>query len=142
MAENSAMALVASQSDWYAKKAQACRATYWRLKATQIAMTAAIPVSVVFNGKGWVQAVLGALVGIAEGILQMGRYHENWLLYRATREALKREDLLYAGGVGPYAGQTDPRRVYIERADSILSGEHTKWLQEHQAPSSKSETVS
>lgn len=70
-------------------------------------MAAAIPVSSVAtttDRQKWVVAVLGALIGVIEAVLQLGQYQQNWLLYRATREALRREDFLYSAKAGPYAG--------------------------------------
>jgi hypothetical protein len=143
MTENPGISKIAAESDWYGKKSQACRTAYLRLKTIQIVMTGAIPAGAAFGGPHWISATLGALVGIAEGILQIGRYQENWLLYRATRQSLKREDLLYASGIGPYSGAPDPERTYIERAGSIISGEQARWLSSQQAagPATRDGTV-
>jgi hypothetical protein len=87
----------------------------------------------------WTNAVLGALIGIIEAVVQLGQYQQNWLSYRATREALRREDFLYSAKAGPYSDQTDPDGVYVERADVIMSGESSKWLasQEQEVKSSQ-----
>jgi hypothetical protein len=122
---------IAKQSTWYGDKSQKNRTTYVRLKGTQIVLAAAIPVvsvAAASNPQRWTSAGLGALIGIVEGFLQLGQYQQNWLLYRATREALKREEFLYGAGAGPYADGGGKDALYIERCDAIMSGENAKWL--------------
>ena len=126
---------IRKRSAWYGTKARKNRMAFFVFKFIQIVMAAAIPVvslSLAVNVQRWTSALLGAFVGIVEAVLQLGQYQQNWLLYRATREALRREDFLYSGKVGVYAGQTDAESVYAERADAIMSGENSKWLSSQQ----------
>jgi hypothetical protein len=123
--------MVSQQSSWYGVRARNNRLVYIILKSIQIIFAAAIPiVSVAHAGElqRWINATLGSLIGIVEGIIQLGQYQQNWLLYRATREALKREELLRSGKAGPYSVASNPDTLYIERSDAIISGEHSKWL--------------
>jgi hypothetical protein len=131
---------IAKQSTWYGDKSQKNRTTYVRLKSTQLILAAAIPVvsvAAASNPQRWTSAGLGALIGIVEGFLQLGQYQQNWLLYRATREALKREEFLYSAGAGPYAGADNKDGLYIERCDAIMSGENSKWLATQQQTASE-----
>jgi hypothetical protein len=131
MPEVTTLDRIREQSDWYGKKARSSRSIYIALKIVQIVMAASIPVVSVSVGgdvQRWTNAILGALIGIIEAILQLGQYQQNWLTYRATREALRREDFLYSAKAGPYSGQADPGGVYAERADTIMSGESAKWI--------------
>jgi hypothetical protein len=123
------------QSAWYGAGARRNQSRYIALKSTQIILAAAIPVvavAAVGATLRWTTAILGALIGIIEGIIQLGQYQQNWLLYRATREALKREDFLHEAKAGPYAAATDADTLYVERADAIISGENTKWITSQQ----------
>jgi hypothetical protein len=131
---------ITSQSKWYGDKSQKNRTIYARLKGTQIVLAAAIPVvsvAAASDAQRWTSAGLGALIGIVEGFLQLGQYQQNWLLYRATREALKREEFLYGAGAGPYAGVAAKDELYIERCDAIMSGENAKWLATQQKVASE-----
>ena len=122
---------MSQQSVWYGERARRARSRYAALKSTQIVFAAAIPVVAVAaagNIQRWTTAVLGALIGIIEGFIQLGQYEQNWLLYRATREALKREEFLYGAKAGPYSGAQGPDTLYAERCDAIISGENSKWL--------------
>jgi Protein of unknown function (DUF4231) len=142
MPEITALDRIRQQSIWYGEKARRNRSTYVALKIVQIVMAASIPVvSVAVAGdvQRWTNAILGALIGIIEAVLQLGQYQQNWLNYRATREALRREDFLHSAGAGPYTGQTNPDGTYVERADAIMSGESAKWIasQEQQIKAAK-----
>ncbi len=135
MPDSSILDKIREQSAWYGRKARNNRSIFFALKIVQILMAAAIPVVSLAsvapgapNIQRWISAILGALIGIIEAVLQLGQYQQNWLLYRATREALRREDLLHSAKAGPYAGQPDPDGMYVERADGIMSGESSKWL--------------
>jgi hypothetical protein len=122
---------IREQGAWYGKKAGNNRATFFAFKIVQIIMAAAIPVVSLSSQTlvlKWTTALLGAFIGVIEAVLQLGQYQQNWLLYRASREALRREDFLHSANAGPYAGQADPDGLYVERADAILSGENSKWV--------------
>jgi hypothetical protein len=139
MPDESILDRIRDQSSWYGRKARTSRSIFFTLKIVQILMAATIPVVAVATAvpdiQRWVSATLGALIGIVEAILQLGQYQQNWLLYRATREALRREDFLHAAKAGPYFAQANPDTLYVERADAIMSGETARWLtaQEQQA---------
>ena len=141
MTDPTAFEKITQQSSWYGARAQHNRSVYIVLKGTELVFAAAIPVvSVAAAGEAqrWINAVLGALIGIIEGLLQLGQYQQNWLLYRATREALKREERLYTGKAGPYSGISESDALFVERSDAIISGENSKWLaSQEQAASGK-----
>lgn len=127
------------RSEWYGRKARSNRAVYMGLKVGEIVLAGAIPVVAVFGDATFQRpttAVSGALVGIIEGVLSLGQYQQSWLLYRATREALKREELLFSEGAGPYSqAGAQAAIVFAERSDAIMSGENAKWVASHQQSS-------
>lgn len=128
------------RSSWYGNKAAYNRARYSLMKSTQIVLAAAIPVIAVVlpaDTQKWLTAILGASIGVMEGLIQLGQYQQNWLLYRATRESLNREEFLYEAKIGPYAGISSPEALYYERCDTIMSGENSKWLASQQQAASK-----
>jgi hypothetical protein len=137
--ETTAQAKVLDQSNWYGQKARFNRAVYVTMKIIQIVLAAAIPVVSVFataSVQRGASATLGALIGVIEGILSLGQYQQNWLLYRAARQALRREELLFSGSAGPYGlGGSNATQLFVERADAIMSGETARWITSHQQPS-------
>ncbi len=131
---------ISEQSDWYGERASRNLSRYKLLKGAQIVFAAAIPVvsvAAAANAQRWASAILGALIGIIEGMIQLGQYQQNWLLYRATRESLKREEFLHSAKAGPYAGAADPDILFIDRSDAIVSGENAKWLASQEQSRSK-----
>lgn len=141
MPEATAHATVLDQSKWYGQKARFNRKVYVSLKTLQILLAASIPVVSVFATapvQRGTNAVLGALVGVIEGVLSLGQYQQNWLLYRATRQALRREELLLSESAGSYA-QAGPNatQLFVERSDAIMFGETAKWVSAHQQSSPK-----
>lgn len=122
---------LAKQSEWYGVRAKHNRSMFVLLKGMQIVFAASIPVlsvAAAADRQRWAIAILGALVGIFEGFIQLGQYQQNWLIFRATREALKREEFLFSAKAGPYAGVPDADILYANRCDAIISGENSKWL--------------
>jgi hypothetical protein len=140
MSDTTMMESITRQSSWYGTRASRNRLIYVTLKGLQIVFAAAIPVVSLAGSDAatrWAAAVLGALVGILEGFIQLGQYQQNWLLFRATREALKREELLHSAQAGPYFGVTNPDMLLVERCDAIISGESSKWLLSQQQSGAK-----
>jgi hypothetical protein len=76
---------------------------------------------------GTIVALLGVLITILEGILQLNQYQQTWVTYRATCEALKHEKFTYIAKAGVYAAATDPRSLLAERIETIGSQENSKW---------------
>ena len=81
----------------------------------------------------------GAIL-LLEGLQQLNKWQENWILYRATCEGLRNEQHLYAEKAGPYAkpqargGQSGARRAHRR----LAMAEHSKWVH---ARSEKTETT-
>jgi hypothetical protein len=74
------------------------------------------------DAPGVLTAALAAVVVIIEGVLQLNQWQTNWVLYRATAEALKHEKYLYLSEAGPYGGR-DRDRVLAERVEGLVSQE-------------------
>src|SRR5690606_2878657 len=81
--------------------------------------------------------LVGAAAGVIvllEGLQVLNKWHENWVLYRATCESLRNEQHLYAEKAGPYAGlKADAaHRLLAERTSSLVMAEHGKWAKAHE----------
>jgi Protein of unknown function (DUF4231) len=123
------------QIGWYGDRSSWNQRCYKTLKVIVIVVAASIPV---LSGlptdmpEGallrWVLGVLGALVAIIEGIQQVYQFHTNWISYRATGEALKREKFLYLAKAGPYAAAADSNVLLAERIEALMTQENAKWL--------------
>ena len=85
-----------------------------------------------------ISGVLGTTIAVLEGVQQIGKYQQNWIIYRTTAEALKREKYLFLSGAGPYASANNPKTLLAERVEATLLREHLQW-QEHAEWASKQE---
>ncbi|MFI6170651.1 DUF4231 domain-containing protein [Nocardia sp. NPDC051052] len=118
------------QLRWYSTNGAQAQRMYKRVKFAQIAVGAAVPV-VALSAPAGLTASIAALVVIAEGAQQLFQWHTNWLRYRGTAEALKREKYLYLTASGPYRSP-DRRSILVERVEGVVGNENTGWLSEHE----------
>ncbi|MGH4027182.1 MAG: DUF4231 domain-containing protein [Pseudonocardiaceae bacterium] len=127
------------QLGWYDSKSIAAQRAYKQVKLIQLLVGASVPVVAALQAPAAVTAALASVVVVAEGAQQLYQWQTNWVLYRATAEALRHEKYLYVAGAGPY--DTPQRhRVLAERVEGLVSQEHAQWAegrhQEAQADSS------
>lgn len=115
------------QQAWYDRKARQNQQSYRLLKVAELGSAAAIPVVAAAGAPGWLTGGLGALVVVLEGINQLFRFHDAWLNYRSTCEALTREKYLFLANARPYAGNRRPEALLAQRVEAILSKEHAPW---------------
>jgi Protein of unknown function (DUF4231) len=125
------------QINWYDAKSSKFQKTYKRIKAIEIIAAALIPFlsALHLSGDnshlpitlGTITALLGVLITILEGILQLNQYQQTWVTYRATCEAMRHEKFTYIAKAGVYAAAADPRALLAERIETIGSQENSKW---------------
>jgi|SRR5581483_8005450 len=115
------------QIGWYGRKSRSNQRAFKLLKVCTIAGAACIPVLAQIPDAKYVVAGLGVGIAIIEGLQQLNQYHSNWISYRATSSALKRERLLYLAKAGVYASAEHPGALLAERIDAAVSAEHGKW---------------
>ena len=119
---------LASQIAWYDAKSRQCQLRFKFLKAVVLSAAAAIPVVAAFDVPLYVPGILGAVVVVVEGLLQAYQYHQNWITYRSTAEALKHEKYLYLARADVYGGSKHPLRLLAERIEGLISQEHARWI--------------
>jgi hypothetical protein len=112
---------------WYDNHSRSNRWTYLTMKAVQIVLAAAIPILTPLELSRQAIAVMGGTIGILEGILQLGQFHQSWIRYRSTCEALRSELFLYRTRAGPYSQTNDPHALLAERSNSLVSAENSRW---------------
>jgi hypothetical protein len=133
--EGPTWARLTGQIDWYNAKAKQNQQWYKGFKLTQIILGALVPVVAAANGDRVVLAALGAGVVVIEAIQQLYQFHRNWIAYRATCEALLREQHLFEAGGGDYADAPDRNVRLAERIEAIISRETGEWASlETQSP--------
>ncbi len=155
------IARIEDQINWYDAKSIKLQKTYKRIKVVEIVAAAFIPFLSALHISdanpqaaqsfmaglaahipftiGTFTALLGVLITILEGVLQLNQYQKNWVTYRATCEALKHEKFTYIASAGVYASAANPYALLAERAETIGSQENTKWTSLQQ-PQQKAST--
>ena len=137
------IARIEDQINWYDGKSIKLQKTYKRIKVIEIVAAALIPFLSALHISdaspqpftlahipltiGTVTALLGVLITILEGVLQLNQYQHLWVTYRATCEALRHEKFTYIAGAGVYAGNVSAHALLTERAETMGSQENTKW---------------
>jgi Protein of unknown function (DUF4231) len=117
------------QLGWYGERSRWNQLWYRNLRITVIVLAASIPVLSSIEADvvpRWVLGALGALVAVIEGVLQVFQFHANWISYRATGEALKREKSLYLAKAGSYRA-ADRDVLLAERIEALMTEENAKW---------------
>lgn len=129
------------QLGWYDRKSVNAQYAYKRVKLAQLIVGAIVPVIAALQAHPAVTAALAALVVVAEGAQQLYQWQTNWVLYRATAEALKHERYLYLAEAGPYS-VTNRNQILAERLEGLVSQEHAKWSEgRHQTADSSAGAV-
>jgi hypothetical protein len=120
---------LADQIDWYDRRASKSRTIFQGLTALQILIASALPIIALLRvtRTDIIAGVSGAVLVAIEGFQQMGQYHEHWLRYRNTCEALRRERSLYEASAGSYAGAENPLAMLVERTEAIMAAEGANW---------------
>jgi uncharacterized protein DUF4231 len=124
-----------SQIKWYDKQSAHSKRMFRRLKTATLAISVSIPLvaglvayyPIIGSVKtSVITGIFGATIALIEGLQQLNQYHQNWISYRSTAEALKHEKFLFIGQAGHYA--TENREALLaERVESLVSQEHAKW---------------
>jgi hypothetical protein len=135
--EDPIIARIEDQINWYDAKSGKYQKSYKRIKLVEIFAAALIPFLSALHLSdtnshlpitiGTITALLGVLITILEGVLQLNQYQQTWVTYRATCEALKHEKFTYIAGAGVYASAANAHALLAERAETIGSQENTKW---------------
>jgi hypothetical protein len=126
--QNPTLQRLEDQIAWYDRKSGECQRRFKWLKALVIGAAASIPVVAAFDVPVYVAGILGAVVVVTEGVLHVNQYHQNWITYRSTAEALKHEKYLFLARADVYGGSKKPLRLLAERIEGLISQEHARWV--------------
>jgi protein-S-isoprenylcysteine O-methyltransferase Ste14 len=115
------------QIEWYDRNAASNQKWFKVIKVVQVVLGSLVPVVATAGGARWVLGALGAGVVILEAVQQLFQFHRNWISYRATCEALRREQHLCLVGAGVYAKARNPVVMLAERLESLVGRETAEW---------------
>jgi hypothetical protein len=115
------------QVRWYDSKSVLNKRLNFAFQIPTIIMAALVPIFAVLEQQ-WVTVVLSALVAVFIGIWNLCKFEEQWHNYRSTCEALKRELFFYNAKINGYKEASEPEELFVQRVESIICGEHEKWM--------------
>ena len=132
------------QIRYHENKSSKSQRLYKRIKSTVIVAAALIPFLAALHlpennpairiSLGVLTAVMGVLITILEGILQLNQYQQLWITSRSAAETMNHEKFLYLAKAGDYSTAKDPVGLLAERIEAIGTQENVKWasLQQQQ----------
>jgi len=116
------------QLKWYDSRSIRYKRLNFALKISAIVMGPIIPILALLDQK-WATVVLSSILAILTGVINLCNFEEKWHSYRTTCEMLRKEKYLYEHKVHEYRETEDPEGLFVERVESIISSEHTRWLE-------------
>jgi hypothetical protein len=129
------------QLEWYDRKSTKAQHAYKRIKVVELALATAIPPLAAIDIGPAAVTILGSVVVFLEGVLHLFQYHDQWINYRSTCEALKHERYLFLAKAGPYANVADVSALLAERVEGLVSQEHATWATTQQQPAAPPATT-
>jgi Protein of unknown function (DUF4231) len=123
---------VDDQIKWLSARGAGNQSWFMRLRAVELLLASCLPFLAAYADQlAWSKVVLGAIgvvIAVLAGILSLYKFQENWIEYRSTAEALKREKFLFLTGVGDYAGD-QAFSAFVARIESVLGSESARWVE-------------
>jgi len=82
-----------------------------------------------------ISSVLGGIVIVFTSIQQLFKFQENWILFRTTEEALRREYHLYITKAGEYADlpESELKPTIVEKVEALLLSQYSSFFGMHKA---------
>ncbi|HYR91439.1 MAG TPA: DUF4231 domain-containing protein [Terriglobia bacterium] len=121
--------------DFYDRRATRSKRWYRSMSVYLIVVSATLTpiVALAPQDTNWrvISTILAATIVVATGLLAHLKCHENWLSYRASWDALKRERRLFEAGVAEYVNATDRAAMFVERVEAILAREAAGFYARH-----------
>ncbi|MFK7771514.1 MAG: DUF4231 domain-containing protein [Saprospiraceae bacterium] len=123
---------VQDQESWMEGKSSSSKKNYHRVKLFVIILSVSIPFLVtmidVYAYFKYIIAAVGVLIAAAEGILSLYDFQNEWIGYRQTLEALKREKFFFATKSSVYKRDSS-FQFFVERIETILTTENKNWAE-------------
>ena len=112
---------------WYDKKSILNKRLADIFQILIILLAAITPVFAALELK-WFTIVSSSLIAAISGIFRYCKFDELWHNYRTICETLRKEKNFYDFKLNDYQDAEYPEKVFIERVESLISQENTKWF--------------
>ena len=126
------------QIGWYAAKSRLNRRWFRTLRLVEVVLAAALPFAIanVSDGTPLLKIAVGgvgAVIAITAAVLALFKFHENWIEYRTTAEALKQHRYRYLTRSSPYETEASFVQL-VGNVEALLSKENAAWAQHMRLP--------
>jgi hypothetical protein len=127
------------QIRWHSEKSHHNKVRFRLYQIITLIASVIIPIINVSNIADFqvriISSIIAGIIAVATGITQLEKYQENWILYRTSAELLKKEKYFFENNAGEYSTLNDAerRKLLVERVESIVSAETSKYFTIHQA---------
>ena len=106
---------------------------FYVLQATIIIISALIPIINLSTFTNNVDvriasSVIGALIVIITGFLQLFKLYEKWILFMSTVDSLEYEYQLYVHGILHYSASNDSDKLFVQKIESIILAKGERYL--------------
>lgn len=122
--------------DFYDARAMWNKKWYRRLSLYIIVVSGGLSPLVAFGAPvaHWraLAAVLSASIVVVSAVLGHFKFHENWLSFRGSWDALQREREHYKAHAGDYRRASDPDALFVERVEALLARESAEFFLRHE----------
>lgn len=112
---------------WYEGRSNSSQICFKLLKTLEIIAAALIPFFVSINISSTFISGLGVVIIVLQSLQSLFQFQTNWISYRSTAEALKREKYLWQAKAGDYLNSENPNALLAERVEFLVSSETSKW---------------
>jgi hypothetical protein len=140
------------QIRWHSEKARHNKLRFREFQIITLVASAIIPIinvaSIAYSNTGdyltrIISSIVGGVIVVVTGLTQLEKYQENWILYRTNSELLKKEKYFFENNVGEYSNPDEQERnkLLVERVESIVSAETSKYFTIHQPSQKNSKTA-
>lgn len=123
---------------WFEHKAMTAKKKFLLLRMLQTLILAILPILFLFPNYldnfsfsiSLLGGVLSMLALVITSLMQISNFDSQWQQYRLIIEQVHREQLSFRMEMGEYSRLDEEERIrsYIERVESIINSERSKWF--------------
>ncbi len=126
--ENPTLVRLDQQLKWYSDRSKTSQNCFKLLKILEIIAAALVPDFSGMQVSYVIISGLGVIILVLQSLQSLFQFQTNWISYRSTAEALKREKSLWQAKAGDYLNSENPNALLAERVEFLVSSETSKWV--------------
>lgn len=124
-----ALKLADNSYQWYQYAAARARRYYRLTEFLRLMLSAAIPVSAVLSPKNAIApAILGGVVVVITGLCSIFHWHDDYIRFSETREAIEAERRLFLTRTKPYDDDLTRDSLLVQSVSRIEQREMGAWI--------------